>query len=94
MCAGWLHRPQYKPQKLKTMKEFYGENSKYRMVVFLKDNDNGHSFKSAINEDKKGFEKAKSGLVERIVNKKFKGQVKTAIFYDNITGKELSKMVF
>jgi hypothetical protein len=49
---------------------------------------------SLFNDDKRGKVKTIEAMKRRIIEKKYLGQVKTAIFYDNTTGSELDKMVF
>lgn len=50
-------------------------------------------FYSLVNEEKKGDEVAKKGMVRRLLDRRFKGKYQTALMYDRISDTLLDKWV-
>lgn len=74
--------------------QFSPVNSLVRLVVYFKDSERTAVNYSLLNEDKKGNANSIKGMQRRLIEGRYRGMVKTAIYYNNITGNELKKDVF
>ncbi len=74
------------------MSNFGNEQSKFKMVIYLKSGDR-HTFYSLINEEKKSDEVALRGMKRRLLENRFKGKYQTALIYDRFADKLLEKFI-
>ncbi len=87
--------------KTKEKKQFFSATeSKVRLVMFFKQgyyNLQGKESElqySLLNMNKKTHEKIIEAMSKSFIYGKYRNKIKTALFYDNITGKELKKLKF
>lgn len=74
------------------MSNFSSEQSKFKMVLYLKSGER-KSFYSLINEEKKGDEVAIRGMKRRLLERIYKGKYQTALIYDRFTDKVVQKYI-
>lgn len=74
------------------MSNFSSDQSKFKMVVYLK-NGQRKCYYSLINEEKKGDEFALNGMIRRLLDRIHKGRYQTALIIDRYTDKTVKKYV-
>ena len=75
------------------MSENFGVDiSKFKMVIYLKNNDR-KVFYSLTNEEKKGDRYAINGMIRRLLEKRYKNTYHTAVVYNRETNIEVLKMI-
>lgn len=74
------------------MSNFGKDNSKFKMVVYLK-NGKRLCYYSLTNEEKKGDVVAINGMVRRLLDKAHKGKYSTALIYNTKSDIQLRKYV-
>ena len=74
------------------MSNFGTDQSKFKMVLYLKSGDR-KCFYSLVNEEKKGDEVAIRGMKRRLLERIYKGKYQTALIYNRMTDKIEQKFV-
>ncbi len=74
------------------MSNFGNDQSKFKMVVYLKSGAR-HTFYSLLNEEKKGDSVAIRGMKRRLLENRFKGKYQTALIYDRYKDILLEKFI-
>ena len=74
------------------MSNFGNDQSKFKLIVYLKGGQR-QCFYSLLNEEKKGDEVAKKGMVRRLLDRRFKGKYQTALMYERQTDTLLDKWI-
>ncbi len=74
------------------MGNFSNDQSKFKLIIYLKSGQR-QCFYSLLNEEKKGDDVAKRGMIRRLLERRFKDKYQTALLYDRISDLLLQKWV-
>lgn len=74
------------------MSNFGNEQSKFKMIIYLKSGDR-QTYYSLLNEEKKSDEIALRGMKRRLLENRFKGKYQTALIYNRFSDKLIEKFI-